>query len=721
MAGPAGDVRTHLRPQAGAEVAARSTSTSVPAGPVAGVLSIGRARPTPSRCSRCWARPGSRRRSGARPAALSSDRRDRPAPDPEQAAVWGLGRVAALELPAAGAAWSTCPPTSTRRRRGPACRGAVRRPRARTRWRPRSGVFGRRLGRAPRGATSAPWTPTGTVLVTGGTGALGAEVATWLAARRCRAGAGQPARTGRARRATSSSPDWPTPAPKPSSSRATSPTGTRWRRVLAEHPGSPASCTPPGCSPTASLESLTRPSSTRCCGAKATAASTVDELLAATSTCSCCSPRSPAPRQPRQANYAAANAGSTRWPSGAGPRASRAVDRLGAVGRRRHGRPTTATADRHAPARRPRRWRPEPGAGCAATRHSTAATATSWSPTSTGRGSRPASPPPGRARCSPTSPRSRRRAPGRLAPGAASLDARAGCATSCARQVAAVLGHARRRAVEADRTFRDLGFDSLTAVELRNLLGAATGLALPRDLVFDHPTPAALAAHLRDELLGRRRPPRRRAGAAVDADEPIAIVGDGLPVPRRRRPRRRTCGSWCRGRRRRRRRSRPTAAGTLDALYDPDPDRPARATPATAAFLARRGRVRRRVLRDLARARRSRWTRSSGCCWRARGRRSSGPGIDPRRCAAAGPACSSGINGQDYRASARRGPEARGLPRHRQRGERAVRPGLLHLRPARPGDDGRHRVLVVAGGAAPGRAGAARRASARWRWPVASP
>ncbi|MYW87741.1 MULTISPECIES: type I polyketide synthase, partial [unclassified Streptomyces] len=161
-------------------------------------------------------------------------------------------------------------------------------------------------------------------------------------------------------------------------------------------------------------------------------------------------------------------------------------------------------------------------------------------------------------------------------------------------QVAATLGHAPGTKVDLTSGFKELGFDSLSAVELRNRVNTATGLRLPATLIFDHPTPKALVDLVRERLTagpasGAAPAVRAATGRGADtAYEPVAIIGmacrfpGGVTSPE---------DLW-----------RLVSRGTdavgpfpqdrgwdLEHLYDPDPEAVGRSSTDQGGFLYRAG------------------------------------------------------------------------------------------------------------------------------------
>ncbi|MFF9772034.1 type I polyketide synthase, partial [Streptomyces sp. NPDC014636] len=162
-------------------------------------------------------------------------------------------------------------------------------------------------------------------------------------------------------------------------------------------------------------------------------------------------------------------------------------------------------------------------------------------------------------------------------------------------QVAVVLGHATPDTLDSERAFKDLGFDSLTAVELRNRLNTATGLRLPATLIFDYPNSAVLGDHIQQQLFRGEAATADGADAVSSAgtiaagspatdDDPVAIVAmscrypGGVTSPEELWQLIMSDGDAIGG--------LPTDRGwDIEGIYDPDPDAPGKTYVREGGFL----------------------------------------------------------------------------------------------------------------------------------------
>ncbi|GAA1643007.1 type I polyketide synthase [Actinoplanes couchii] len=434
-----------------------------------------------------------------------------PVTDPDQARMWGLGRVAALELPQCWGGLIDLPAdvdATVADALAAVLGGAEDQVAIRA-----GGTLARRLRRTTL-PSAADWTAPARVLVTGGTGALGTHLTRWLLDHG----------TERIVLASRRGPEAPG-APEPDDRVTVVACDVADRDALA---ALLATETFDGVVHAAGvlddglLTSLTPERLDTVLRAKAQAAANLDELLGDVGMFVLFSSIAGAIGNQGQANYAAANT---------------YLDAL-AESRRSAGKPAISVAwgpwaagmgadeAAHASARRlglrpldPRRALAALESAIVAERATVTVADIDWPVYATAMTA--ARPAPLFADVV--------TAPARRGP-AGSATADRDLLTLVREQVAGVLGHASADGVDAGRAFRDLGFDSLTAVELRNRLAAATGLKLPATLLFDHPTAAAVAAFLTAEITGADGT-GPVAAATVGSDEPIAIVSLACRLP----------------------------------------------------------------------------------------------------------------------------------------------------------------------------------------------
>ncbi|MET9128186.1 type I polyketide synthase, partial [Streptomyces sp. NPDC004528] len=473
--------------------------------------------------------------------AVTTGRGDTP-PRLDQAAVWGLGRVAALEHPDRWGGLIDLPQELDRRAASRLAAllsgGGADEDQVAVRA---AGVLARRLVPAPATDEPATWTPAGTVLVTGGTGALGARVARWAAEHGATRLVLTSRRGAQAPGAAELQAELSALGAEVSLLACDMTDRVAVRQLLDDHPVDAVVHTA-GVLDDGVLDRLTPEQFDTVVRSKVAAALHLDELTRERdlSAFVLFSSFAGTVGSAGQANYAAANA---------------MLDAL-AERRRAQGLPATSIA-----------WGPWAGGGMAADASAedrqrrggvnlldpatgldalavcAAAPApvtfvadldwTLFGPAFTAVRTSPllaelyAAP---KNTAGPSAPATALRE--RLT-GLTAQARRAELLDTVRTRAAAVLGHSGPEAVPADRAFRELGVDSLIAVELRNVLGAECGVRLPATVVFDYPTPSALADFLHGELGGAaaETPGTPTATGADLSADPVVIVAMACRLP----------------------------------------------------------------------------------------------------------------------------------------------------------------------------------------------
>ncbi|WP_340563438.1 type I polyketide synthase [Streptomyces sp. GSL17-111] len=472
------------------------------------------------------------------------------APSPLQAALWGFGRVAALELPGRWGGLIDLPDALDETSAAllvTLLTGTAGEDQAALRP---SGAFARRVVPAPAAAAdgAGPWRPDGTVLITGGTGALGVRTARFLAERGARhvvlAGRRGPKAPGVAELVAELAP-----ATRVTAVACDVTDRTAMAALLTEHDVRTV-VHAAGVTGTESLESTGLDTFAGVLDAKVRGAEVLDALLADAG---------------RVERFVLFSSVAGVWGSGGQSAYAAANAHLDALAERRRaaGLPATSIA-----------WGPWDESGMAASEDvrahlarrgltpmppalATAALAAALDHDETAlvvadidwqrfapafQVTRPArlfgeipgaAETPARTTGAAGDPEALRAEWAQTLAGLPARDRSAPLVDLVRETTAAVLGHPSADPVGVRTPFRDLGVDSLTAVELRDRLAARTGLALPAGLVFDHSRPGTLGEHLAARLgeATAPTPPVPAVRAAPDHDDRVAVVGIGCRFP----------------------------------------------------------------------------------------------------------------------------------------------------------------------------------------------